>query len=476
MKFFPRNRHFLIFLFLWIIVFSGIRTLQHFSFGTNACDLSLFDYGMYYTLRGELMSDPFHQYGFGRWVRDGGELSFEPLKAKRWESHFSIHFTPLVFFFVPFYLVFDGPLFLLIFQVVGVGLSAFLLYLIAWSVFQDRTAPFIIAVSYLFFRQLLLGLMHDIHLEMYFPLFLFSSYYFIVVKKNPFLFSLSVALALFIKEDIAFLLLFYGIFLFFKLKEKKYGFAVAAGSLLYLAAAMGIAIPFFRKISGMEGAYVYGHFGGSLIQIAGNILSHPAALFENIYMGLFLSKLSNIILPLLLLPLMTSYALLILPPLLVAILSKNPQNYSFGIHYSATLLPFVFLSLIYGLKNIKFFLEKKFSSRAGKIVGFILILLLVANLANSPFWRIIRPSRYRALGDYGQVARAISQIPGRLHSVAALSAIIPHIPKRKGIFMLPEMGEAEYILIHSGINLWPYTREEFSNKSFVEFPAACRVG
>ena len=46
-------------------------------------------------------------------------------------------------------------------------------------------------------------------------------------------------------------------------------------------------------------------------------------------------------------------------------------------------------------------------------------------------------------------------------SIAALSSLIPHIPKRKNIYMLPQMDNAEYILIHAGVNLWPFEKEEF---------------
>jgi hypothetical protein len=51
-------------------------------------------------------------------------------------------------------------------------------------------------------------------------------------------------------------------------------------------------------------------------------------------------------------------------------------------------------------------------------------------------------------------------------SVASLSAIIPHIPKRKNISMLPRLGDADYILVHSEINRWPFSVDEF--QSFLE--------
>lgn len=412
------------------------------------------------------MSDPFHKFGFGQWLVRDGELSFEPLKAQSWESHFGIHFTPIIFLVVPFYLIFDGPLFLLYLQVLMVGLSAIPLYLIAKNAFKEKYIPVIIAIVYLFFRHLLIGLMHDIHMEMYFPLFIFSSYYFIAVNKKPLFYFLFISLALFIKEDIAVYMFFFGLFIFFKVKEKKYGLITSVYALLYFLLALGVIIPYFRSLEGLKGPYVYEHIWGRSVQnfaqMVWNFLTHPGTLFEGIPLGLFLRKFSNIVSPLLLLPFFSSYVLLAFPPLLAAIVSKNPQIYTFGIHYSATLLPFIFLALIYGLKNIKDFFEGRRKGRLKKAFLVILVLLLLVNLPNSNFWRIIRPSRYSALKDYKQVKQLINQIP-KDASVAALSAIIPHIPKRKNIHMLPEMNEAEYILVHSGINLWPYKEGEFLN-------------
>jgi len=465
-EFFLRNRIFLIFLLLWMLLFSGIRTVQHFSFGTNALDLSLIDYGMYYTLKGGMMADPFHKYAFGKWYNQNGELMFEPGIIKSWDSHFSIHFTPIIFFIVPFYLFFEGPLFLLYLQVLLVGLSAVPLYFIAKSVFKEKYIPLIITVVYLFFRHLLMGLMYDFHTEMFFPLFLLGGYYFIVIKKRPLLYLFFVTLALFIKENIAFYLFFFGIFLFFKIKIRKYGLVTSILSLLYLLLALGIIIPYFRSQEGLKGSYEFlytrGHLGENFTQVLWNFFIHPGVLFEGVSPGILLRKLSNLILPLLILPLFSSYVLLILPPLLIAIISRNPKMYTFGHYYSATLLPFIFLSLIYGLKNLSNFFEKKRKNKIKKIFLIILILLLLINITNSNFWRIIRPSRYRALHDYKQVKQIINQLPPDA-SVATLSSIIPHIPKRKNIYMLPEVNNAKYIIIDSGINLWPFKKEEFEN-------------
>jgi len=460
-NFFIQNRLFVAILLLWILLFSGIRTLQHLSFGTNACDLSLFDYGMYYTLKGDIMADPFHKYGFGRWYDKEGELKFEPGKIKSWQSHFSIHFTPIIFFIVPFYLIFEGPLFLLYLQIFLVGLSAVPLYMIAKNVFDEKYIPIFIALIYLFFRHLLIGVMHDIHMEMLFPFFLFSAFYFIAVKKKPAFYFTFIFLVLLIKEDMAFYLFFFGLFIGFKLKEKLIGVVTSAVSFFYVVLVMQFIIPYFRGLEGMSGDYVYSHWGEGFGQIIVNIVTHPTKIFQGIDLNIFLKKFIDLIAPLLFVPFLSSFSLLIIPPVLAAVLSKIPQNYTFGIHYSVNLIPFLFMALIYGLAEAKKFLDRQKIPLIRNPFLVLMVVLLMVNLTNSNFWRIIEPSRYEAFKDYSMVIQAVNQVSPDA-SIAALSALIPHIPKRKNIYMLPEIDNAEYIIFHSGINLWPFRPQEFS--------------
>jgi len=87
---------------------------------------------------------------------------------------------------------------------------------------------------------------------------------------------------------------------------------------------------------------------------------------------------------------------------------------------------------------------------------------MMANLANSSIWRIVQPARYKAIGTYSAVKELMNQIPPEA-SVAAQSALIPHLTKRRAIEMLPAFNGDDYVLVHRGVNLWPYTRGEFDN-------------
>jgi uncharacterized membrane protein len=139
---FRNNRLFLIFLLCWTALFFGLRTVQHLSFGTNTYDLSIYDYMMSYTLQGEFMPEPFHGY---------------------WGSHFAMHATPILFLLVPFYLLFDGPLFLLYIQVLAGALSALVLYIIAKQVLGGKYIPALIAIIFYRDKKTAFALFHFHH-------------------------------------------------------------------------------------------------------------------------------------------------------------------------------------------------------------------------------------------------------------------------------------------------------------------------
>jgi uncharacterized membrane protein len=132
--------------------------------------------------------------------------------------------------------------------------------------------------------------------------------------------------------------------------------------------------------------------------------------------------------------------------------------HGFGLHYFANILPFVFLAFVYGLKNVAGRLKKW--NKPAKIFVFVCLAVFLINLANTK-WELFKFSRYSKVEDYKAVKAVIASIPDDA-SVASLSSIIPHIPKRKNISMLPQTNESEYVLVHSGLNLWPFSDAEFS--------------
>lgn len=436
MLFYRENRFFCNFLLAWLLLFFLLRSLQHFSFATNALDLSLFDNAISRTLKGPIMAEPFHSYG--------------------WGSHLAIHFTPILFFLVPFYLILEGPLFLLYLQVLAVGLAAIPLYLLAKEKLAGKYPTLVVTACFLFFRPLLNGLMYDFHPEMFFPLFIFSGHYFLTVRKNNFLFILFILFALFIKEDFAIYVFFYCLWLMRSIEHRKIGKRMAFISIIYAVLAFTLFIPHFRGQIHAQSSYEFTSkwqdYGDNIRQIAGQCLAHPLRLLHDLRLPSNLASLGNYLLPLLLIPLLDPIILLILPPLLVGWISRIPLMASFGLYYGAPLLTFLFLALLQALAGLKQRQEQDTSRHKIKF-AWILSLLLVFSLVNFK-WNLFVPGKYRNIRDFAAVMTCLKLIPPRA-ALAAQSALIPHVPKRRAIAMLPETAGAEYILLNLDLNPWP---------------------
>ncbi len=440
MVFYRENRFFCGFLMAWLLFFSLLRTLQHFSFDTNALDLSLFDYAISSTLKGQALAEPFHGYG--------------------WGSLLAIHFTPTLFFLAPFYLIWQGPLFLLHLQVLAVGLAAVPLYLLAREELEGKRPALVIAVSYLLFRPLINGMMYDFHPEMFFPLFIFSGHYFLTVRKNNFLFFLFILLALFIKEDFAIYVFFYCLWLLHAGEQRKTALKAAFLCAVYAGLAFALFIPHFRQQIHASSAYEFlsrwESYGNNFWQIARHGLLHPIRLLHDVKWLTNLPYLANYFLPLMLIPLLDPAILLILPPLAIGWLSRIPLMSSFGLYYGAALVPFLFLALLRALAKQR---QRKGKDAAREKTKWAwgLNLLLILSLVNFK-WNLLAPAKYRNIRFYPAVRDCLKRIPAQA-ALAAQSALIPHVSKRRAITMLPETAGAEYILFHMGMNPWPLDRD-----------------
>lgn len=430
--------------FFWTVILIFLRLMQHYSFGTNALDLSLYDYAMSFTLKGETMMFPF--------------------LGPEWRNLFSIHFSPILFLFVPFYLIFKGPVFLLILQVIFGALSAYVYYLIVKHLFNSEKIAFFIAFIYLIYRPFLNGLTYDFHPEMIFPLLIFLNYYFLKIKPSFYGFIITFILALAIKEDCAVYLFFYGIFIWLYLKKKKEGVVVMVVSFIYCFIILYYVIPHFRSLDGVSAQYEFlspwkmevENFSKFLIFI----ISHPVVTLKNIFEWNIFFSYANVFSPLLvLIPFFTPYGLLVFPPIIVALLSKNPGMATFGIYYISIILPFLFLAFAQGLKRIKIKSNQSKHLFLKKKLWKILIITLVVFGVTNTKWNLFNPKKYQAKKSYYALVKIKKEIP-QSASIAIQSCIVPHIPKRKKIFILPQDGTANYILLNSNLNPWPMNTEE----------------
>ncbi|MCK5598307.1 DUF2079 domain-containing protein [bacterium] len=419
------------FILIWCLVLLIARIFQYFSFGTNTFDLSIFDYAFFNTMKGEIFYEPFHGI---------------------YASHFGVHFTPSLLVLLPLYAIFRHPLFLMLVQVIAVGGSAYFLYRIVCA-FLSEFQVFLVISAYLLFRPLISGVMYDFHPIAFFPLLLFCLIHQFITKGRIWLRVLLWVLILGLKEDLSLYLTLFAVVVFFKF-SKKGGIAFFISSLVYFLLTYIFIQPSFYH---GEGFYLFSHWshlGGSLGEVAFNLIRNPFRIFAFDWSGMSFLKTLNYLAPLLFIPLLSPLSLsAIAIAYIVLITSSETQMHSLALHFSFYLLPFLFYSFSGGLKVLK----KRFGGRA---LTYILLAILLINIANSSLWEHLSHGKYSGLHQYKYLKAIETELLKRKdETIFIQSSIIPTLKKDNRYRMLGKSLPEGIILINPELNTWPLNKE-----------------
>ena len=314
---FQSHKGFVAMAFCWTFTISFIRVLQHYSLQTNTFDLSVFDYMLYSTSQGELMSEPFHG---------------------KWQTHFSIHFMPFLYLLVPLYhLIEKTALALVLIQVLAGLAFLVLVYLTTRTELSRYHISLSLAITAMFalYRPFWSGILYDFHPEMFFPALMLLLHFCLTTRRKHYISFCIFIICLLIKEDVGLYLSGYGAYLAFTRRDlRKQGLSIVGISSIYVLIVVGIVIPHFRTSAGLPNHYLYfDHFN------SGDFAT-------TIKYGFYFTArgLVNLLAPFLLIPLSSSAAFLLVMPVFTSAVSGIRLMQSFQLHYVANVLPFIVIS------------------------------------------------------------------------------------------------------------------------------------
>lgn len=316
--------------FLWVAitvycsVFGSMSILRYFSFHTSVFDLGLYDHAIWNI-------------------------------AKRGEFKYLVlgHFRPIVGIYSLFYKLFPSVTVLLLLQTLAIGLGAIPLYYIARKKLGGQYYALLIVIIYFLYSPVAYNNLEDFHTDHLIILFMFLAFYFLE-KNKPLAFFLICLPTLFLKESLIFSVSAIGIYAVIHHKMYKSGSIVFLGSFFFFFLVTKIIIP------RVTGAYYYGgqifeegfsYLGNSFFEMIRTIILHPGLIIKELINAWKLAYLAFIFIPLLFIPLVSPLSLLpALPALVISLLSHLPRHYWIQYHYTAPVIPGLFISLIYGLK------------------------------------------------------------------------------------------------------------------------------
>ncbi len=187
----------------------------------------------------------------------------------------SQHFSPILIFLAPVYWFVQDAGTLMVMQALAVISGAYPIYVIAKKFLKSRSIGVALSFAYLAFGGLQFGIAYGFHEIMFFPPLFFWAYYLYLRDKKK-SYWLLILLCLFVKEEAAFIIGAWSLYLLAIKRDKFFGFTTAVMAVLWYFLCFTIIFPAFNH--GQDFGYwgQYTQQGGSGITgIATSMLFHP---------------------------------------------------------------------------------------------------------------------------------------------------------------------------------------------------------
>lgn len=372
------------------------------------------------------------------------------------------HVEPILIPISLLYLIYSSPKAILVLQTLVITLGALPVLWLAGDKLQNEVAAFVFAVAYLLFPPLGFANADEFHAVAMTPSFLLYAFYFAhrahsetgkLRKRDYLLFALFAILAMSCKEEISLLVFMTGLYMFFVQKERKAGMATMAMGVMWFYTAVYVVIPHFNEKGQSPFLSYYAQWGRNPLEIAFYLLTHPQTAWQLIMTEHKLIYLYSLVAPLGFLPLFGPHIMVLaLPSLGINLLSANRGMHQAHApaHYIGPIVPFMVIASIWGAS----FLERRLASKL-KIQRRILIYLLTGLVAVSSLYHhhyyglspLARGFRFHPVTPHDRlIGELVDLIPPDV-AVATTLQVNSHLTRREKIYPLPDINDADYILM-----------------------------
>ena len=410
----------ILFILLYVIFFSILSINRHQRFNSLAYDLGIYDQKVWL-------------------LANGGTFN-----TVRGLHIFGDHLTFILVFLAPLYWIWSDVRFILIFQTLILALGAIPTHLLAKKLFSNKFIPLIFVFSYLIYPALHFINLEDFHPEsIAVPFFLFSFYFLKTNKTKPFL--ISTLFMLLIKEELALIVIAFGIYSFLATRNKKSGLFLILSGLTWLILATYVFFPNFVPEGYLYKGYLFGEYGETP-KAAINKIANTDIIEKKLYTKENLIYTIKVFTPVLFIPIFVPSLFIFGIIFLINILISWSYAHSIEYHYIALVIPFIFISTVYGLSKIK----------NKNILKFCLSLLVISSITSNIFFapeysniknfksttQLIKNFNIKNSEEV-KIQNMINIIPKNA-SISASYIYVPHLSHRKLIFNYPNPFRSHY--------------------------------
>ena len=403
--------------------YAATSIFRHDRFGSNAYDLGLYDQMV---------------WGYSRF-----DVAV-PHTIAQAETLIGGHFQPVLFLLAPLYWVWADPRALLVVQ--ALLLASASLPLFAWAREQLGTAvAAIFQAAFLIFWGLLAGNLFDFHATAFAVPVVAVALYALLTRRTLLLLA-AVAVGLLVRENLALTFAAIGVYTALVQRRWRLGGAIAAVSVAWFLLVTRAILP---AISGRSYEHwYYGTLGSGPAQALRTLILDPiesAKLFFTPHVKRV--ALFNLFAAWLFLPLVSPLLLVALPSLAERFFADRPELWAQGFHYSLVLAPILAFAAVDTTARITRYVD---SQRARTVA----LGLATAVLCAGAFFSFVRLKpldelrRYTSAEHAAEIDDCLDSIPAHA-SVAATSALVPHLSRRSEIYLLDRrpIPATEYVAI-----------------------------
>jgi uncharacterized membrane protein len=267
-------------------------------------------------------------------------------------------------------------------------------------------------------------------------------------------------LAALTKEEVGLALAGLGAWMIVRGLGRRYGAALAAASLTWVAVAVLVVIPRYNSGEGSDFVDRYAWLGSDGGEVVRNLVTRPWDALQ--HMGGYdrLSYLAALLLPLALLPLLAPLlAACAAPEVAINLLADWFPQYSIEFQYVAVIVPFLVAGSILGLARLRRLERPRALARLRRHDGAVaacwvgVVALSGVYLGPLPFWGEVpvvgsdqRVEQYRG-GTHAEAARRVVAMIPDGEPVSAGNLPGAHLSERERILTFPTVGEARWVVV-----------------------------
>ncbi len=413
---------------LYLIFFTSYTFMRHDAYLSGRFDLGNMSQTVWNTSKGNffMLTNP-----------DGIE------KISRLADHSDI----LLVLFAPIYLMWSDPKVLLIIQSLSLALGGIVIYFLGKEILKNEKLSLALSISFFLNFWIHEQNIFDFHAVTIGTTLLLAAFLFLL-KKQYLRFSFFLLLSVMTKENVFLVASFFGLYLLLKQKRVIPGILLTVIPTIIFFYLTSKAIPEARGNVHFALSY-YSYLGGSTQGIVKNLLLHPQIILGHLFSVPSLVYLHEVLAPTGYLALFSPlYLAFTLPDVAISLLSSNQNLRSYQYHYGAIIMPFVYISTMYG---VAFLIKKfrKFPHIETALFYYILFSAFITVYFYSPIPGM-KDADYRPYMTQNTelISRYLSIIP-KNSSVSASNNIGAHLSHRENIFVIPfALNSADYVVLY----------------------------